>query len=123
MKDAKWYASWIGLANAQSAEEKLTNLEAAEFIVNLAAELEIAKTQNQYISEVADAYEKDIEKLERERDFLLKYLTDSHWAACDICKHEPEEGDIHSCKRIREVKGAPCFEWRGVQENGGIHDL
>lgn len=56
------------------------------------------------------------EQLERERDFLLKYLTDSHWAACDICKHEPEEGSIHACKRIREVKGAPCFEWRGLPE-------
>lgn len=119
-EDAKWYAEWVRNAFAQTAEEKLTNLEAAEFIVNLATELEIAKTQNQYISEVASAYEKDIEKLERERDFLLKYLTDSHWAACDICKHEPEEGDINACERIREVKGASCFEWRGLQENGGM---
>ena len=39
------------------------------------------------------------EQVKRERDFLLKYLTDSHWAACDICKHEPEEGNIHACKR------------------------
>ena len=58
----------------------------------------------------------ELEAVKRERDFLLKYMTDSHWAACDICKHEPEEGNIHACKRIRTVKGAPCFEWKGLPE-------
>lgn len=56
-----------------------------------------------------------VTKLERERDFLLKYFTDSHWAACDICKHEPETHDINDCMRIRRI-GLPCFEWRGLPE-------
>ena len=57
-----------------------------------------------------------VTKLERERDFLLKYFTDSHWAACDICKHEPETHDINDCAHIRKV-GLPCFEWRGLPED------
>lgn len=56
-----------------------------------------------------------IEQLEAERDFLVKYLTDSHWASCDICKHEIDGAGAMGCKRIREIKG-PCFEWRGLPE-------
>lgn len=65
----------------------------------------------------------ELETVKRERDALLKYFTDSHWAACDICKHEPESHDINDYAHIRKV-GLPCFEWRGLcKENGGIHDL
>lgn len=53
-------------------------------------------------------------QLERERDALLEYLTDTHYVHCSICKHNTGEGAA-GCKRIREVKG-PCFEWRGVKE-------
>lgn len=57
-------------------------------------------------------------RLDAERDALIKYLTDSHVAPCDICKHDTGEG-VMGCKHIREV-GFPCFEWRGLcNENGG----
>lgn len=65
----------------------------------------------------------ELETVKRERDALLKYLTDSHFVPCDICKHQPESGDIMACDRVRKVNG-PCFEWRGLCDaNGGIHDL
>lgn len=54
-------------------------------------------------------------RVRAERDFLLKYITDSTWAACDICKHEPDDGSgVMGCKHIREV-GVPCFEWKGIR--------
>ena len=56
-----------------------------------------------------------IQQLETERDALLKYITDSTWAACDICKHGFDGASVLDCKHIREV-GVPCFEWRGVQK-------
>lgn len=82
----------------------------------LKADLEIAKIQNQYISEVASAYEKDIEKLERERDAAVKDVAIIKF--CHACKHDKnsvDESDIcWSCVN-------KCYwEWRGVQENGGI---
>jgi hypothetical protein len=55
------------------------------------------------------------ETYKRERDALLKYITDSTWAACDICKHGIDGASVLDCKHIREV-GVPCFEWRGVQK-------
>lgn len=91
-KDAKWYASWVRLANAQSAEEKLTNLETAEFIENLAAELEAVK---------------------RERDAAVEMLrTSPH--CCESCKHKPGYG--YSCTSVAKMDGS-CYEWRGVQED------
>ena len=107
-KDAKWYAGWVRNAYAQTAEEKQTNLEAAEFIEHLAVELE-----NQEIKR--DAMFEKAEQLECERDFLLGYLENTHMAPCDICKHEPETHDINDCAHIRKV-GFPCFEWRGLPE-------
>lgn len=56
-----------------------------------------------------------IQQLEAERDALQKYITDSTWAACDICKHGIDGASVLDCKHIREV-GVPCFEWRGVQK-------
>ncbi len=57
-----------------------------------------------------------VTKLERERDFLLKYLTDSTFAPCDICKHGAEGASVMDCEQIRKV-GIPCFEWRGLPED------
>lgn len=54
-------------------------------------------------------------QLEAERDFLLKYMTDSTFAFCDICKHDIDGAGVMGCKHIRE-HGVPCFEWRGVQK-------
>ena len=72
---------------------------------------QLEKDALQYIAQL----EAELEIVKRERDFLLKYLTDSHWAACDICKHEPESHDINDCAHIRKVD-LPCFEWRGLPE-------
>ena len=59
--------------------------------------------------------ETHIKKLEAERDFLLKYLTDSHFVPCDICKHATATLSAMDCERVRKIKG-PCFEWRGLPE-------
>ena len=90
----------------------------------LKAELEIAKIQNQYISEVASAYEKDIEKLERERDAAL--IDMKVVPVCRICKHQAEKESFRAATReipdvcIKCITGRMRqFEWRGVQENGG----
>lgn len=56
-----------------------------------------------------------IRQLEAERDFLLKYLRDSTFAFCDICKHDIDGSGVMGCKYIRE-NGVPCFEWRGLQK-------
>lgn len=80
---------------------------------------QLEKDALQYIAQL----EAELETVKRERDALLKYLTDSHFVPCDICKHQPESGDIMACDRVRKVNG-PCFEWRGLCDaNGGIHDL
>ena len=59
--------------------------------------------------------EERVHQLEAERHALIKYITDSSWAACDICKHGIDRARAMNCKHIREV-GLPCFEWRGVQK-------
>jgi len=82
--------------------------DALSYIQQLEAELEIREIQKNAMFAKA-------EQLERERDSLLKYFTDSHWAACDICKHEPESHDINDCMRIRQI-GIPCFERKGLPE-------
>lgn len=88
----------------------------------LKAELEIAKIQNQYISDVADAYEKDIEKLERERDALMHDLYFECYDsphACYICKYG--QNGVANC--LRDLDEDDCFEWRGLcAENGGADE-
>lgn len=101
-KDAKWYACWVRLANAKSAEEKLTNLETAEFIENLAAELEAVK---------------------RERDAAVRDMT--YATKCESCKHYYVDIGGIPCNMCAVVhKGAGImWEWRGLcSENGGITD-
>lgn len=69
----------------------------------------------QRLQEKNEAMHAEIARLQAERDALLKYITDSSWAACDICKHGIDGASAMNCKHIREV-GVPCFEWRGVQK-------
>ena len=88
-KDAKWYAGWVRLANAQSAEEKLTNLETADFIENLAAELEAVK---------------------RERDAAVHDLSKAR-DCCHFCKHDAVYTSV-----CDECNAGSNFVWRGVQE-------
>lgn len=76
-----------------------------------------------YIQQIEEKYKHAMEnakilsdavtKLERERDFLIKYLTDSTFTPCDICKHGVEGESVIDCERTRKV-GFPCFEWRGL---------
>lgn len=97
-KNAKWYAGWVRNAYAQTAEEKQTNLEAADFIEYLAAELEAVK---------------------RERDALKRDLymrVNGEVTTCYICKFLEENCD-------REVEMDECFVWRGLcKENGGVEE-
>lgn len=67
------------------------------------------------LAEKVRKLEAELETVKRERDTLLHYLTNTHIAPCDICKHEPESHDINDCARIRKV-GVPCFEWVGLPE-------
>ena len=107
-KDAKWYAGWVRLANAQSADEKLTNLETADFIESLAAELE---------------------KVKRERDAAVRDIRHD----CDTCKHKEACLSNDFCEECghAESDNTPCcschnlcnWEWRGPwAENGGSED-
>lgn len=93
-KDAKWYAGWVRNAYAQTAEEKLINLETADFIEALAAELEAVK---------------------RERDAAVEMLR-SNTHCCESCKHMPGYG--YSCTSNPKADGS-CWEWRGVKMDGG----
>ena len=101
MPDAKWYANWVRMLPAESAPEKMRNLEAADLIESLVAELEQVK---------------------RERDAAVEDLR----GACAFCAHVREclvtgcTGDMgEACKQC------PCetcfhdsnWQWRGVKED------
>lgn len=82
---------------------------ALAYIQQLEADVRIANIKK-------DAMYAKAEQLEAERDALLKYLTNSHFVPCDICKHD--KGDIMACERVRKVHG-PCFEWCGLLDDAG----
>ena len=95
--------------------------EAERENARLKAELEIAKIQNQYISEVADAYEKDIEKLERERDVAIRDLSD--YVPCNKCKHWNRCKNNSEAYKACAVTAFKVWEWRGLcEENGGVDE-
>lgn len=61
----------------------------------------------------------ELETVKRERDALkhdlyLECYDSPH--ACYVCKHGQD--GVTKCKRDMD----DCFEWRGVQENGGAED-
>lgn len=100
---------------------KAMNEDALALIQQLEAELEDMTARYKIADNCAKKKGKMNEKLyaelatvKAERDALLKYITDSTWAACDICKHGIDGASAMDCKHILEV-GVPCFEWRGVQ--------
>lgn len=106
--------------------EEECKVEAAKDALALIQQLESDKQQLEgmltHMNQLRDAaagralkMEERVHQLEAERDALLKYITDSSWAACDICKHGIDGANVLDCKHIREV-GVPCFEWRGVQK-------
>lgn len=98
-KDAKWYAGLVRNAYAQTTEEKLINLETAEFIEHLAAELEAVKRERDALK----------------HDFLS--LACEGFSSCYFCAHfKPDEAP---CKHTLEIGAediGDCFEWRGVKE-------
>lgn len=91
-KDAKWYAGWLRTASTPTAEEKLTVIETAEFIENLASELEAVK---------------------RERDYYRNGLKLE--LGCNACRYDEDSPECfnNTCMTCEN------WEWRGVQENGG----
>lgn len=99
MSDAKWYANWVRMLPAESAPEKMRNLEAADLIESLAAELEQVK---------------------RERDAAVEDIKIAAIHLCDTCKHRmPDE----RCRRFggRESDAIVCgmYEWRGAKMDEG----
>lgn len=100
-------------AEKQAMQRRIDTLD--QHAVKLHAALIEAERENAQLKA-------ELETVKRERDALLKYLTESRVVPCDICKHEPENGGIMACDRVRKVNG-PCFEWRGLcKENGGKPD-
>ena len=90
MPDAKWYANWVRMMPAKSTSEKMRNLEAADLIESLSAELEQVKRER----------EAAIEELRRTLD-------------CSICKHnESSGGDCDGWGRCGFSK--PKWQWHGV---------
>lgn len=85
----------------------------------LKADLEIAKIQNQYISEVASAYEKDIEKLERELEKAVQHLGELRH--CGSCIHFGEKSFLNEyydmpSQCINCMLERSQYVWRGVNE-------
>lgn len=106
-KDAKWYAGWVRLANAQSAEEKLTNLETADFIENLAAELEREKDHSKHGYDSAALIANEYKKLEAE----LEEVKQDRDAAMNDIAHI-----CHTCNKKRCIGCKQCsnWVWRGL---------
>ena len=117
---------YIGNTNIECIRNK--NADALAYIQQLEAENEAYKhaarkccyesrcnAQIKELETLGGRLMDEKKQLERERDALLKYITDSHWAACDICKHDIDGSGTEGCNHIRE-NGIPFFEWRGVKE-------
>ena len=106
MPDAKWYANWVRMIPAESAAEKMRNLEAADLIESLAAELEQVK---------------------RERNAAIRQLLEAdknNPFACSYCKHDDVcDGRLAVCGDCG-MDGCPCntcinhsnWQWRGIQK-------
>lgn len=95
MPDAKWYANWVRMIPAETAPEKMRNLEAADLIESLAAELEQVK---------------------RERDAAVEEL--DHF--CDNCKYVDNAYGEEPCPSRTEYDHCdrcPGWQWRGVKED------
>lgn len=93
-----------------------------EYIRQLEADKQQLEGMLTHMNQLRDAaarralqMEERVHQLEAERDALLKYITDSSWAACDICEYGKDGASAMNCKHIWE-NGVPCFEWRGVQK-------
>lgn len=95
MPDAKWYANWVRMLPAESAPEKMRNLEAADLIESLAAELERVKRER-------GAAVKDVEEL----------CKNPH-SACHYCNSHSEKYVSNDCM---DCVNACNWQWRGVRE-------
>lgn len=107
-KDAKWYAEWLRLATAPTEDEIRLINETADFIENLAAELE---------------------KVKRERDAAVRDILHG----CDACKHKGACLSDDFCEECEHAgsDNTPCcscqnlcnWEWCGPYAgNGGAED-
>ena len=111
MPDAKWYASWVRMIPAQTAPEKMRNLEAADLIESLSTKLE---------------------HVGRECDALLRDLRDADQCVCSHCKHfnhclVEEAEDVYedhdyvcsACHRddcpCKTCASCSNWEWRGAE--------
>lgn len=104
MPDAKWYASWVRMIPAESAAEKERNLEAADLIESLAAELE---------------------RVKRERNAAIQDFELVSISLCRTCKNYRKptaKWRKGSCVELPDasvtcVGSCSWFEWRGVKED------
>lgn len=134
MSNAKWYASWVRMLPAESAAEKMRNLETADLIESLAAERDaLAEKCRQLEARNDTLIAKEVlfdeavaagAKMQRERDAAVKEIRDM--GACTPCKHYPngESCEIffllcNECNNTNCIcKGCvdgEMFEWRGVE--------
>ena len=115
MSNAKWYANWVRMIPAQTAPEKMRNLEAADLIEALAAELEQVKQERDGLSIMLTATQSAAETYKRERDTAVADV--AKLKRCEHCIGYEEflkiDGNIERCNACEERSH---WQWRGVKE-------
>ena len=127
MPDAKWYANWVRMIPAESAAEKMRNLEAADLIESLAAELEQVKQERDGLNILLGQAQSMLETRTRERNAAIRQLLEAdknNPFACSYCKHDDVcDGRLAVCGDCG-MDGCPCntcinhsnWQWRGIQK-------
>lgn len=110
MPDAKWYASWVRMIPAQTAPEKMRNLEAADLIESLAAELEqVKRERDAAVEDLRDADRIDCEHCASYDDAATEERCGGADYLCDKCTRTD-----CPCRTCRDCSN---WTWRGVRED------
>lgn len=109
MSDAKWYANWVRMLPAESAAEKARNLEAADLIESLAAELEQVKQERDGLNILLGQAQSMLETRTRERDTAIAIAAGT--PSCETCAHYMPGYFCPGCRNKSN------WQWRGVKEN------
>ena len=115
MPDAKWYANWVRMLPAESAPEKMRNLEAADLIETLAAELEQVKQERDGLSIKLTSATSAAETYKRERDAAVRELKNKF--GCTMCTHQAPKGfDDYIKNDCMDCINFCNWQWRGKKE-------
>lgn len=117
MPDAKWYASWVRMIPAETAPEKTRNLEAADLIESLAAELEQVKQERDGLSIMLGQAQSMLETRTRERDAAVEDILKE----CHKCKHFKVMSNgctpDYDCDYSDVCEDGNHWQWRGVRKD------